>query len=100
MSTPLIRTLISRPKILGEGSRISASRLAYKIGQPGIYRAARKSQKGTGDKFDIRWFHRCVLENGSMPLSVLEKHVDWCIKQKANLGSESKAKILNLNFKI
>ncbi|MBL4855976.1 MAG: DUF885 family protein, partial [Idiomarina sp.] len=36
-----------------------------------------------GDKFDIREFHDAVLENGSVPLKVLEQHInDWIAERK------------------
>jgi len=38
-----------------------------------------------GDRFDIRRFHMAVLDNGSLPLSVLELQVDeWMASEKAN----------------
>jgi len=36
-----------------------------------------------GEKFDIRYFHDAVLENGAVPLSVLEEKIDaWIETQK------------------
>lgn len=32
--------------------------------------------------FDIGRFHEAVLGSGSMPLSVLERHIDWFIAQE------------------
>ena len=75
-------------EILGEGVDLPASRLAYKIGSREFIELREKAKRELGDKFDIRWYHQCVLENGSMPLSVLEKHVDWCIARKQQAGRE------------
>jgi len=39
-----------------------------------------------GASFDLRAFHDTVLENGSVPLSVLEAHVKrWIAAEKAKL---------------
>lgn len=52
--------------------------LAYKIGELKIKELRAKAQKELGDKFDIRKFHDTVLENGAIPLSVLEEKVnEW-----------------------
>jgi len=56
--------------------------LAYKIGQLTISRLRAKAEKQLGDKFDIREFHKVVLENGSIPLDILENHVDEWLKTK------------------
>jgi uncharacterized protein (DUF885 family) len=58
-----------------------AQALAYKIGSREFIELREKAKGELGDKFDNRQFHACVLENGSMPLAVLDKQVDWCIEQ-------------------
>ena len=58
--------------------------LAYKIGQLKILELRRQAQKALGDDFDIRAFHDAVLLNGSMPLPILEQHIEgWIEEQKA-----------------
>ena len=47
----------------------------YKIGMLKIMELREKSKKQLGDKFDIRKFHDIVLQNGSVPLNVLEELV-------------------------
>jgi pimeloyl-ACP methyl ester carboxylesterase len=63
---------------------IPGQALGYKLGSLKISELREKAQKALGDTFDIRKFHEAVLANGAMPLSVLEKHIDWFIeKEKA-----------------
>ena len=41
-----------------------------------------KAKKSLGPKFDIRKYHDAVLGSGSLPLDVLERHIDWFIAQE------------------
>jgi uncharacterized protein (DUF885 family) len=50
--------------------------LSYYLGERAILQARAKAEKGLGDKFNIRAFHDAVLELGSVPLPVLESHID------------------------
>jgi|SRR5579884_2578831 len=72
-------------QIQSEVSRYSmevpAQALAYKLGSNEFLRLRAKAQKELGKKFDIRDFHECVLGSGPMPLTVLARHVDWCVAQ-------------------
>jgi len=54
--------------------------LAYKIGQLTISKLRHKAEQQLGNKFDIREFHKIVLENGAIPLDVLEQKVDQWLK--------------------
>ncbi|HEY9541982.1 MAG TPA: DUF885 family protein, partial [Luteimonas sp.] len=57
--------------------------LAYKIGQLKISGLREKAARELGPKFDLRAFNDAVLETGSVPLDVLEKHIDaWIAAQK------------------
>ncbi len=55
---------------------------AYKVGMLKILELREKAKKSLGEKFEIRQFHEVVLDNGSVPLDVLEELVDRWIKSK------------------
>lgn len=59
-----------------------AQALAYKLGELTIKRLRQKATEQLGDKFDVREFHDKVLENGSLPLPVLEQVIDDYIATK------------------
>src|ERR1700719_444694 len=59
--------------------------LAYKLGQLKIRELRGRAEKELGSRFDVRVFHDAVLEQGAVPLSFLETHMDtWIAAQKAN----------------
>jgi uncharacterized protein (DUF885 family) len=57
--------------------------LAYKIGELKIKELRKKATLELGDKFNVREFHDAVLENGAVPLNILENHIDeWIVSVK------------------
>ena len=57
--------------------------LAYKIGELKIRSLRAYAEKELGAKFDKRLFHDRVLENGAIPLSILDKKIQkWVKSQK------------------
>jgi uncharacterized protein (DUF885 family) len=57
---------------------------SYKVGQLKILALRDKARQALGDKFHIKEFHKVVLENGAVPLTVLERLVDdWIVRVKA-----------------
>jgi uncharacterized protein (DUF885 family) len=50
--------------------------VSYYLGEAAIWTARHKAEAALGSKFNIRAFHDAVLELGSVPLPVLEAHID------------------------
>jgi uncharacterized protein (DUF885 family) len=59
-----------------------AQALSYKMGQMKILELRERAQKQLGPKFDLRAFHDAVLDQGPLPLDVLEGKIDRWIKQQ------------------
>ena len=55
---------------------IPSQALAYKVGQLTIRRLRTKAEHELGSKFDVRQFHARVLEDGALPMAVLEAKID------------------------
>lgn len=56
----------------------------YKVGKLKIKALRAKARAELGDKFDLRRFHNVVIDNGALPLAVLEQLVDeWIAAEKA-----------------
>jgi uncharacterized protein (DUF885 family) len=57
--------------------------LSYKMGQMKILELRAKAQKELGPKFDIHAFHDAVLDQGPLPMDVLENKINLWIKDQA-----------------
>jgi uncharacterized protein (DUF885 family) len=83
----LDNTALSRGNIEAEVNRYitwPGQALAYKLGELTIRRLRDKAERELGERFDLRAFHDAVLEQGAVPLDVLEGHVNaWIAKRKA-----------------
>ena len=75
----------SEPSIISEIERYMANpgqALSYKIGQLNIRELRKRAETELGKDFDIRVFHRIVLESGCIPLSYLEDKINAWIASK------------------
>lgn len=61
--------------------------LAYKSGELKIRELRARAEERLGDRIDIRAFHDAVLENGAVPLTVLDRLIDEWIEEQAS-GAE------------
>lgn len=75
-----------RSETLRYSADIPGQALAYKMGAGKIWELRRHAEKELGKKFDIRRFHEAVIGSGSMPMTVLEKHIGWWIEQEKTRG--------------
>ena len=58
---------------------------AYMIGKLKIEELRNKAQAELGDDFDIKAYHTVILENGPVPLDIMEENVDaWIAEVKAS----------------
>jgi uncharacterized protein (DUF885 family) len=83
----LDNTALSAANIDAEVNRYIAwpgQALGYKIGELKIRELRSLAEKELGEKFDLRAFHDRVLENGALPLDVLETQIrTWIASEKA-----------------
>jgi len=57
--------------------------LAYKLGELKFKELRARAEEKLGDNFDIRTFHDALLEEGALPLDVLEERINRWIEMKA-----------------
>jgi len=55
---------------------------SYKVGEIKIVNLREKASQALGEKFSLRDFHNIILQNGAMPLSLLEQVVDAYIQKE------------------
>lgn len=56
--------------------------LSYKMGQMKILEQRARAQKELGTKFDVRAFHEAILDQGPLPLDVLETKINEWIEAR------------------
>jgi len=54
---------------------------AYTVGMIKILELRQRAQEALGDDFDIREFHQAILQNGAVPLDILEQLIDDYINE-------------------
>ncbi len=57
--------------------------LAYKIGELKMQALKREAKETLGPRFDVRRFHNALLDNGPLPLSVLEREMKAWMQREA-----------------
>jgi uncharacterized protein (DUF885 family) len=80
------RTGVDREQVASEVDRYYSQpgqALAYMIGQLKIVELRDRAQARLGSRFDIRGFHNAVLDQGAVPLPVLERIVEEWIAAQA-----------------
>jgi uncharacterized protein (DUF885 family) len=63
---------------------IPGQALAYKMGELKIRELRTRAEEALGARFDVKAFHRAILEDGALPLAVLEAKIDrWLERQRS-----------------
>jgi uncharacterized protein (DUF885 family) len=79
-------TALSDAEIAAEVDRYIArpgQALAYTLGELKIRELRNRAEKRLGSKFDVREFHRAVLNGGAMPLDLLRRKIErWMTTQE------------------
>ena len=71
-------------EVLRYATDIPAQALSYKIGAMKIAELRAHAETELGERFDRRRFHDSLLAIGSLPLGLVEDHVEWFIEQERN----------------
>ncbi|MGA9042165.1 MAG: DUF885 family protein [Terriglobales bacterium] len=84
-------TAMDEPNIQTEVDRYiawPAQALSYQLGKMKILELRERARHELGSNFDIRSFHDAVLDEGALPLDLLETKIDLWIKSQATAGKK------------
>lgn len=62
-----------------------AQALGYKVGELRIHAMRARAEQALGERFDVRAFHAALLEDGALPLDVLDAKIDRWIEARLQL---------------
>lgn len=78
-------TLDSEAQIASEmpryGIDVPGSAPSYELGSLKFMELRHRAEEALGERFDLRKLHNALLENGAVPLAVLDGHIDDFIEQ-------------------
>ena len=70
-----------------------AQALAYDIGYLTFLDLRRGAENALGDSFDLKEFHRVILENGALPMEILERIVEEWVNEKAAVATSTRSEV-------
>lgn len=76
---PFLSDAMVNTETLRYSTDIPGQALAYKQGDLFLWELRARAEEALGDRFDLREFHAVILEEGSLPLNLLEEHITWYI---------------------
>jgi uncharacterized protein (DUF885 family) len=65
--------------------------LGYKVGELKIKELRKRASDALGERFDLRRFHNAILDDGALPLSLLETRIDTWIAAEKTKNAASRA---------
>ncbi len=71
---------------------------SFKVGMRRILEARARARAALGERFDVRAFHRAVLENGYLPLDVMDSSIDRWIESSLAAQAAGLADRQPVNF--
>jgi uncharacterized protein (DUF885 family) len=66
--------------------------LGYKVGELKIKELRERASKALGDRFSLRRFHNAILDDGALPLNLLEARIDEWIARERSQPQEKKSR--------
>ena len=81
------RTGMDRGFVASEVDRytsVPGQALGYMIGKLKIAQLRQRARQRLGSRFDVRRFHNAVIDQGALPLDVLERVIEaWIVEESA-----------------